>query len=200
MCGPPIGVENGPPKNSGFRCSELTQLDRAGLHIEMAVRPATPQLFSLLWKTPSRADESHQAPLFFNDLKSFGWGDRNARQYQTSASRSGGHPTDFLGIFEERGSKILHEGKPFFLGANETKRPGLQPQPLRRSAFMSFGDHPARASTRVRARWSTGYFALYQRGTAVPSDQPSMAAISDAFPPAAVVSMHVTRSVAKRAT
>ena len=57
-------------------------------------------------------------------------------------------------------------------------------------------DHPAPQTTIISPPRSRGYSEAFQDGT----DQPSIDAIRLALPPAAVVSMHVTRSVAKRAT
>jgi len=57
-------------------------------------------------------------------------------------------------------------------------------------------DHPAPQTTIICAARSRGHSGAFQDGT----DQPSIEAIRLALPPAAVVSMQVTRSVAKRAT
>ena len=57
-------------------------------------------------------------------------------------------------------------------------------------------DHPAPQTTIICVSRSRDHSEAFQDGT----DQPSIDAIRLALPPAAVVSMQVTRSVAKRAT
>ena len=61
---------------------------------------------------------------------------------------------------------------------------------------LCWKDHLAVVETLFRRPPSMPDVALCQRGT----NQPSIAAIRLALPPAAVVSMQVTRSVANRAT